>query len=75
MGASTANVTVTAPVKVGLTATAVTTNDIRRIDFDILKEMIFITTMDGQMVEYPYDTIATLTWVIAGGVATITIST
>lgn len=75
MGASTANVTVTAPVKVGLTATAVTSLDIRRIDFDILKEMIFITKMDGQMVEYPYDTIATLTWTIAGGVATITIST
>lgn len=75
MGVSTANVTVTAAVKAGLTATAVTTLDVRRIDFDIKKEMIFITKADGQMVEYPYDAIATLTWVIAGGVATIIIST
>lgn len=75
MGASTANVTVTAPVKAGLTATAVSTNDIRKITVDIKKEMIFIESSNGQMVEYPYDTIATFTWTIAGGVATIVIST
>ncbi len=75
MGASTANVTVTAPSKAGLTATAVSTVNIRRIDFDILKEMIFITKADGQMIEYPYDAIATLTWVIAGRAATIVMST
>ncbi len=75
MGASTANVTVTAAAKAGLTATAVSTVNIRRIDFDIKKEMIFITKADGQMIEYPYDAIATLTWTIAGGTATIVIST
>ena len=75
MGASTANVTVTAAAKAGLTATAVTTTDIRNIEVDIKKEMIFITKSDGQRVEYPYDAIATFTWVIAARVATITIST
>lgn len=75
MGASTANVTVTAAAKAGLSATAVVTNDIRSIEIDIEKEMIFIITNNGAHIEYPYDAIATLTWVIAGGVATITIST
>ena len=75
MGISTANVTVTAASKAGLSAVAVTTLDIRNIEIDILKEMIFITTRGGQRVEYPYDAISTFTWVIAGGVATITIST
>lgn len=75
MGISTANVTVTAAAKAGLTATAVTTLDIRNIEVDILKEMIFITKRDGQRVEYPYDAISTFTWTIAGGVATIVIST
>jgi len=75
MGASSANVTVTAAVKAGLTATAVATNDIRKITVDIKKEMIFIEASNGQMIEYPYDAIATFTWTIAGKTATITIST
>ena len=75
MGASTANVTVTAAAKAGLVATAVSTLNIRNIEIDIKKEMIFITGSDGQRVEYPYDAIATLTWTIAGGTATIVIST
>lgn len=75
MGISTANVTVTAAAKAGLSAVAVTTLDVRNIEIDIKKEMIFITKADGQRVEYPYDAISTFTWVIAGGVATITIST
>ena len=75
MGASTANVTVTAAAKAGLAATAVQTTDIRKITVDIKKEMIFIEASNGQMVEYPYDAIATFTWTIAGGTATIVIST
>ena len=74
-GASTGNVTITAAAGTGLSAVADVFNNIETILFDINKEMIFIKTNDGRTVEYPYDAIATLTWVIAARVATITIST
>ena len=75
MGASTGSATVTAPVGTGLTATAITLSGIRKIEFDILKEMLYVTQADGRRVEFAYDTIATVTYVIAGRVATITAST
>lgn len=75
MGASSANVTVTAPAKVGLTATAVTSTNIREIKVDIEKEMIYMIDSAGRNIEYPYDTIATFTWTIAAKVATVVIST
>lgn len=75
MGASTANATVTAPVGAGETATAVLLTDIREFKVDIEHEMVYVTTSDGREVEFAYDTIATLTWVIANKVATITVST
>ena len=73
MGASSANVTYTGTSKAGLTATTVTHNDIIEINFNIQREIIEIKTKQG-FVSYPYDAVATFTWVIAAGVATITIS-
>jgi hypothetical protein len=75
MGASSGSATVTAPVGAGLTATAIILSNIRRIEFDILKEMLYVTQSDGRVVEFAYDTIATVTYTIAGQVATITVST
>jgi len=75
MGASTASATVTAPVGVGEVATALTLSNIREFKVDIEHEMLYITEADGREVEFAYDTIATLTWVIAARVATITVST
>lgn len=73
--ASSGSATVTAPVGTGQTATAVTLSDIRKIEFDINREMLFVTESDGRVVEFAYDTIATVTYTIASRVATITIST
>ncbi len=75
MGASSANVTITAAAGAGLSASADSFNSIQRIEYDIDKEMIFITLSDGRVAEYPYDAIATVTHVITAKVATITIST
>ena len=75
MGASSGSAIVTAPVGAGLTATAITLSNIRKIEFDILKEMLYVTQSDGRRVEFAYDTIATVTYTIASRVATITAST
>ena len=72
---STAQITVTAPVGAGETATAETLSNIRAVKFDIEQEMLFVTTEDGRVVEFAYDTIATVTYVIAAKHATITVST
>ncbi len=75
MGASSGSATITAPVGAGLIATAITLSNIRKIEFDILKEMLYVTQADGRVVEFAYGTIATVTYVIASKVATITVST
>ena len=72
---STANATVTAPVGAGETATAVVLNNVRRLDFDPNREMLFVEEADGKRREFEYATIATVTYVIANKVATVTIST
>jgi len=69
------NVTVTAAAKAGLAAVADNFPNVDKIEYDLRKEMIFILNNDGSRAEYPYDAIATVTHVIAGAVATITIST
>lgn len=75
MGLSTANVTVSAPVGAGEVATAVTMTDITSITFDIKKEMVFVKLNDGRTVDYAYDTVATVTWLITARVATVVIAT
>jgi len=75
MGLSTASSTVTAPVGAGEVATALALTNNRKIIFDIEKEMLFIQQADGRMVEFAYDTIATVTYTIASKVATVTVST
>ena len=72
---STANVTATAPVGAGKTATAVVLNDVREVRFDPNREMLFVQTSEGRNVEFEYKTIATVTYVIANKVATVTVST
>lgn len=72
---STANVTATAPVGAGQTATAVVLNDVREVLFDPNREMLFVKTAEGRNVEFEYATIATVTYVIANKVATVTVST
>jgi hypothetical protein len=72
---STGQATVTAPVKAGLTATSVTLSDVREFRVDIEKDMLYITKGNGQVVEFAYGTIATVTYVIANKHATITVST
>jgi hypothetical protein len=72
---SSANATVTAPVGAGLTATAVTLNGVRKVEFDPTREMLFVQQADGRVVEFEYATIATVTYVIANKVATVTVST
>ena len=74
-GLSSGSATVTAPVGAGEVATALAISGIRKITFDIDKEMLFIQQGDGRVVEFAYDTIATITYVIAAKVATITAST
>ncbi len=75
MGASSGSATVTAPSGAGLASVATVLSNIRKIEFDIDKEMLYITQSDGRVVEYAYDTIATVTYTIANRVATITVST
>ena len=72
---STGQATVTAPVKAGLTATAVTISDAREFRVEIDKNMLYVTKSNGQVVEFAYNTIATVTYVIANKHATITVST
>ena len=72
---SSGSATLTAPVGAGEVATAVTLSNIRKIEFDIDKEMVFVTQADGRVAEFAYDTVSTVTYVIAGKVATITVST
>ncbi len=69
------NVTITAAAKAGLSAVADNFSAVQKIEYDLKKEMVFILNEDGSRAEYPYDAIATVTHVIDGAVATITIST
>jgi len=75
MGASTGSATVTAPAGADEASVAQVYNDIRDFRVDIEHELISITLNTGRVVEYAYDTVATLTYVIANKVATITVST
>lgn len=75
MGASTANVTITAPIGAGEAAVAAVLNGVQAVDFDVESEMVNVKLSDGRTIGYAYDTVATVTWVIASKVATVTIST
>ena len=72
---STGQITVTAPAGPGEAAVAEVLTNIRGVNFDLVKEILFVTLEDGRVAEYAYDTIATVTYVIANKHATITVST
>ena len=72
---STGDATVTAPVGAGEVATALQLTNVRRIEFDINRNMLFVEEQNGKRVEFAYDTVATVTYVIAGNNATVTVST
>ena len=71
----TGEVTTTAPVGAGETATTNLISGAREARFDFRKEMLFVTQSDGRQVEYAYDTIATVSFSISGAVSTVTVST
>lgn len=73
--ASSGNVTTTAPIGPGLTATAQQITGFRELTFKPSEEIMSVMESDGRVVDYEYNTIATVTYVIASGVATVTVST
>ncbi len=68
-------VTTTAPVGAGEASVADLISGARKAIFDFEKEMLYVQQADGRMVEYAYDTVATVTFSISGSVSTVTVST
>lgn len=69
-------VTITSTYGPGLTATAQSFTRVTGLAFDYVKNTIKIDHADGRLTAYyDYSAIATVTYTISGGTATITIST
>ena len=69
------NVTITAPSGAGLAGVTDVFNDVRKLEYDFEKDVIYITIATGRVVEYEFVTVATITHTISGGISTVTIST
>lgn len=70
-----ATATVTGKTGPGGTVTGLVLADVEDIDFDFLKNMIHITHSNGKIFHLSWSGIATVTFSISGGNATVTIST
>ena len=75
MAKSSGNATVTAPIGPGDASVATVITGFRKCIFDVDKEKLSIQEADGRRIEWELNTIATVTYVIANNVATVTIST
>lgn len=70
-----ANVTVTAKTGPGVQNTAQLYSNVPLITFDLQKNTFSVANPDRtRLTDFGYDGVATVTFVIAGGVATVTIS-
>ena len=72
---STGNVTVTADIGPGNSVSGLVLNGVRELRYDFPDDRLQVILADGMVRNFDYSTIATITHVISGGVATVTIST
>jgi hypothetical protein len=71
-----ATVVITAPIGPGDAVSALSFTDVNNIEFDFLHNLIKIArTGSGGTQIYAYDSIATISVTISGGLSTFTIST
>ena len=72
---ATGNVVITsADIGPGNSIAALNVNDIRELRYDFPGDRLQIIKKDGELIDLDYDTLATITHVIAASVATITLS-
>lgn len=69
-----ANVTLTGTTGPDIDSTARVFPNISNVEFDLAKSIIRMKDSRGVVTEWDYAITATVTWVIAAGVATITIA-
>jgi hypothetical protein len=73
---STGNATVTSTYGPGRSAVATVISDVKSCNFDIERDVLRLTTGTNHVVQdFSYDALATITYTVSGGVATITVST
>jgi hypothetical protein len=72
---ATGNITMTAPVGPGDTATSTVFNGSTELKYDFAAEVVSLRDSTGRLHEFDFDTIATITHTISGAVSTVSVTT